>query len=156
MMNYIYGDYLLSHRVSGLLLEKRWDVRDLGELTETIEWAKKHQVQVILFGPLPEYDAPLPRLEAYSVAWNQPNLVSQHRIEGTEVLDRQLQALAASEKVHYISLYRAICENGSCAEYADSEYRVPLMFDTEHLSAAGSLLIAHRMFDQGQLSLIEK
>jgi hypothetical protein len=33
---------------------------DLGELTATIAWVKKLHVPVTVFGPMPEYDSPLP------------------------------------------------------------------------------------------------
>jgi hypothetical protein len=110
---------------------------------------------VILFGPVPEYDTPLPRLEAYSIAWNQPNLATKHRVDGIEALDKQLQTLASAWQVPYASIYQAICSQGNCAEYADSEHKVPLMFDKDHLSTAGSLLVVHRMIERGDLPLGE-
>jgi len=153
MMKYIYQDYLLKQPIQGLLLEKRWAAKDIGELTRTVEWANQHRVPVILFGPVPEYDAPLPRLEAYSLAWNQPDLASEHRVDGFERMDRQLQSLSANWHIPYVSLYQAICSNESCTLYSDSEHKVPLMFDTDHLSPAGSSLIVHRLIDRGELSL---
>jgi hypothetical protein len=155
MMTFIFQSYLPSHSIRGLLLEKRWRPQDLAELTATFEWAREHQVRVILFGPVPEYDTPLPRLEAYSIAWNQPNLATKHRVDGIEALDKQLQTLASAWQVPYASIYQAICSQGNCAEYADSEHKVPLMFDKDHLSTAGSLLVVHRMIERGDLPLGE-
>jgi peptidoglycan/LPS O-acetylase OafA/YrhL len=153
MMTFIYRDYLLSHPVQGLILEKRWVQGDLGKLTETLEWTKAHGIPVILFGPTPEYDAPLPRLEAYSVAWDRPDLAKQHRVAGAESLDKEFQSLAASRQVPYVSLYRAICGSENCTEYADTRHTIPLMDDTNHLTSAGSQLVIRRLVDRGEFSL---
>src|ERR1017187_1726656 len=154
MMNYIFRSYLPSHPIQGLLLERKWEPKDLDKLTETIEWARQHRLPVILFGPTPEYDAPLPRLEAYSIAWNKPDLVRMHLVGEEKHLDEQFQSQAATWHVTYISLYKAICSKEGCTEYADSGNRVPLMYDTNHLSSAGSSLIAQRLLDRGELSFL--
>jgi peptidoglycan/LPS O-acetylase OafA/YrhL len=155
MMTYIYGQYLLAHPVEGLLLEKSWGENDMKGLAETVVWAKKHGVKLIILGPITEYDAPLPRLEAYSVEWNQPQLVSQHRLNAPRHIDDQLQNLAKSWQVSYVSLYSAICKSDLCAEYADSERRVPLMFDDNHLTTAGATFVVQRLANQGKLWLGE-
>jgi peptidoglycan/LPS O-acetylase OafA/YrhL len=108
-MNYIFQTYLPAHTIQALLLEGRWTPDNMGELTETIEWAKQRHLPVIVFGPVPEYDAPLPRLLAYSIARHQPDLASRHRVASRGVMDAQMQSLAASTwHVPYISLYQAI------------------------------------------------
>ena len=47
MMNYIFRDFLPHNRVLGLLLQARWESRDLAGLTETIHWAKQNNIPVI-------------------------------------------------------------------------------------------------------------
>jgi peptidoglycan/LPS O-acetylase OafA/YrhL len=154
MMHFIYATWLPQHPVDGLLLQARWEPSQLSGLSETVVWARAHHVPIILFGPVPEYDAPLPRLEAYSVAWHQPSLPQQHRIAGIDFLDARLQRLAATSwHVPYISLYQAICDPATCTEYTDPTHTVPLMFDSNHLSAQGSVLIAHRLLERGDLTL---
>jgi hypothetical protein len=124
----------------------------MDELGETLSWAKQHQVPVILFGPVPEYDSPLPRLLAYSIAWNRPELTSQHRVEGAEALDAEMQKMAANTwHVPYISLYQAICGVTRCIEYADAAHGIPLMYDEDHLDRFGSSLIMQNLVDQGIL-----
>jgi hypothetical protein len=67
-----------THPVQALLLDRRWGTERV-KSAQTIDWAQKHQIRLILVGPVPEYDAPLARLEAHSIAWNKPDLVSKHR-----------------------------------------------------------------------------
>jgi peptidoglycan/LPS O-acetylase OafA/YrhL len=153
MMDYIFNVYLPAHPVQGLLLAARWQSDDIGRVAETIEWARQHQMPVILFGPVPEYDMPLPLLLAYSIAWKKPDLVSQHRIGERQSLDAQLQKLAASTwQVRYISLYDAICQDRDCKVYSDAEQKIPLMFDNSHLSSAGSLVIMHHLVNRGEMA----
>jgi peptidoglycan/LPS O-acetylase OafA/YrhL len=152
MMTYIFQHYLPTHSVQGLYIVARWEEKDLAPLSQLISWAKQHRIPVVVFGPVPEYDAPLPRLLAYSIAWAKPNLAHQHMVVSTKVLDTEMQRMATSKwHVRYISLYREICAAGSCLEYADATNRVPLMGDTNHLSAEGASLIVQRLVDKGEL-----
>jgi peptidoglycan/LPS O-acetylase OafA/YrhL len=152
MMRYIYESYLPAHHVDALLLEARWGLPDMDLLTKSIASAKRLGIPVIVFGPVQDYDAPLPRLLAYSISWNQPELPAQHRMTGDALDDAKMEELAANTwHVPYLSLYKAICNNGVCAEYADEAHQVPLMFDADHLSVPGSLLIVRRLIANGQL-----
>jgi peptidoglycan/LPS O-acetylase OafA/YrhL len=151
-MSYIFQAYLPSHPIQALLLEARWRPENMAELTETIQWAKLHQVPVIVFGPVPEYDAPLPRLLANSIAWNKPGLPDQHRVASRGPMDAQMQMMASTTwHVPYISLYQAICDHEGCVEYADSAHEIPLMNDIGHLNQFGSALVARRLIDRGEL-----
>ena len=151
-MSYIFQTYLPSHAIQALLLEARWRPENMGELTETIDWAKQHQLPVFVFGPVPEYDAPLPRLLAYSIAWNKPDLADRHRVPSRQVMDAQMQTMAATTwHVPYISLYQAICNNEGCVDYADAAHDIPLMNDIGHFNEFGSALVARRLIDRGEL-----
>jgi peptidoglycan/LPS O-acetylase OafA/YrhL len=153
MMSYIFQQYLPTHPVQGVFVVGRWEKKDLDPLTGLITWAKQHQLPVIVFGPVPEYDAPLPRLLAYSIAWTKPGLASQHLVDSTKLLDAEMQSMAASTwHVPYISLYREICATDGCLEYADSAHKIPLMGDTNHLSASGASFVVQRLVDKGELN----
>jgi len=156
MMDYVFNDYLPAHPVQGLLLAARWQSTDIGRVAETLEWARHKKIPVILFGPVPEYDMPLPLLLAYSIAWNKLGLVSQHRIGERKTLDAQLQKLATTTwQVRYISLYDAICQESDCRVYSDPEQKIPLMFDDSHLSSTGSVVIMQLLVYQGKLQPLE-
>jgi peptidoglycan/LPS O-acetylase OafA/YrhL len=152
MMAYIFQTYLPAHPVQGLFLVGRWSEKDLDGLTATIDWAKQRQIPVTVFGPVPEYDGPLPRLLAYSIAWNKPNLASQHLVAGQEPLDEEMLGMAANTwHVPYISLYREICAGDGCAEYADTAHKIPLMDDDNHLNQFGASFVVRRLIEKGEL-----
>jgi len=153
MMNYIFQRYLPTHPLQGVFLVGRWEPRDLGSLTRLIAWAKLHSVAVTVFGPVPEYDAPLPRLLAYSIAWNKPSLPSQHLVAGPMLLDAEMRKIDATTwHVPYISLYKEICSTNTCLEYADPARKLPLMGDDNHLSAPGASFVVQRLIDNGEFN----
>ena len=153
MMDFIFEKYLPAHPVQALFLVGRWQPQDLTELTKTIEWAKQRKIPVTVFGPMPEYDGPLPRLLAYSIAWNKPDLPMHHLVNTTGPLDVQMQAMAETVwHVPYISLYKTICQSERCLEYADTTEKIPLMSDTNHLNQYGASLVVQRLVHEGELN----
>ena len=152
MMDYIFKRYLPEHRVDGMYIVGRWEQKDIDALTSLIDWAKQRHLPVTVFGPVPEYDSPLPRLLVYSAAWHEPSLVSKHRVASLRSLDALMQSIAENTwHVPYISLYREICGANDCAEYADTAHRIPLMSDTNHLSEMGADLVVRRLVEKGVL-----
>ena len=152
MMDYIFHSYLPVHPVQGVFLVGRWLEKDLDELTTTIAWAKQHQVPVTVFGPMPEYDGPLPRLLAYSIAWDEPALPSRHRVTSTALLDEKMRRMANDIwRVPYVSLYQEICGPKACEEYADEANKIPLMSDDNHLNQPGATLVVRRLVGKGEL-----
>ena len=155
MMDFIFQKYLPSHAIQGLFVEARWYSKDLNGVDEIAAWAKAHGIIVIVFGPVAEYDAPLPRLLAYSIAWHKPNLAQQHRVAYSPVMDALMRDLAENRwHVLYVSLYQATCESDRCLEYADEKNGIPLLNDTDHLTEAGSRLVVRRLFLLGKLDCL--
>lgn len=153
MMNFIYQNYLPANPVQGLFISIRSREVDRNGMAETIAWAKNHNLPVMVFGNVPEYDEALPRLLAYTVGWHDPQLPAEHRVSYSASLDAELQKLAAEEwHVPYISLYQEICQKGTCLEFADDAHRVPLMLDGDHFSREGALVIVRKLIRDGKLS----
>jgi len=152
MMDYLFQSYLPTHRLQGLFVVARWQPRDLAGLTKVIDWASRHQLPITVFGPVPEYDGPLPRLLAYSIAWDEPGLASRHLVNDLAPLDAEMQKMADQDwHVPYISLYREICSGNGCAEYADPAHTVPLMGDTNHLTSLGATFVVRGLVQKGEL-----
>jgi peptidoglycan/LPS O-acetylase OafA/YrhL len=155
MMDFVFQKYLPSNAIQALLLEARWRSKDLDGVGEIVTWARARGIPVIVFGPVAEYDAPLPRLLAYSIAWNRPNLAQQHRLPYSPVVDEQMRNLAESRwHVPYVSLYQATCESDRCLEYADEKNGIPLLKDGDHLSEDGSRLLVRRLFGLRKLDCL--
>ena len=67
MMQFIFQNFLRSNPIKGLLVEARWKSQDLNGVEGIVDWAQARGINVILIGPVAEYDAPLPRLLAYAI-----------------------------------------------------------------------------------------
>jgi len=153
MMNFIFRNYLVAHTIEALLVNYRWNSRDLNGLGDVVTWAKAHGIRVVLFGPVAEYDAPLPRLLAYSIAWNKPKLAQQHLAPYSAVLDSEMRNLAEHTwHVDYVSLFQATCGRDSCLEYADDKNEIPLLKDGDHLTKEGSRFLVQRLSEFGKLN----
>jgi hypothetical protein len=153
-IRFIFDKYLLTHPGSELLLEAQWYSGSMQGIVDIIHWTREHDVKVTVFGPVAEYDAPLPRLLAYSIAWNRPGLPQQHLAESSRVMDEQMENLGtATWHVPYVSLYRATCDEDGCVEYAGAKNDIPLLRDGDHLSKEGATLIVHRLIESGKLHL---
>jgi len=157
MMRFIFDRYLPSHNIRGLLIEARWYSKDMDEIRDIVKWAQARNVKVVVFGPVAEYDSPLPRLLAYSIAWDRPQLAQRHLIAYSPMMDAEMQNLARDTwHVPYVSLYEATCEHGRCIEYANKEKDIPLLNDTDHLSEAGAGYLVERLVSEGRMSWVNE
>ena len=146
-------EYLPTHPVQGMFVAGRWEEKNMEGLTELIAWAQQHQVPVTVFGPVPEYDGPLPRLLAYSIAWNEPNLASEHLVASLELVgcgDAKDGGEHLACALYFV--VPGICGAQSCAEYADAAHKIPLMSDTNHLTQPGASLVVQRLVAKGELN----
>jgi SGNH domain (fused to AT3 domains) len=150
LMSFVFNTYLPAHRPDALLISARWMEEDLPGLRRTIDWAKGLGIGVVLFGPMVEYDSPLPRLLAVSIQSTDLSLAGRHMLMGQWSVESKMAQLAASENgVKYISLIAPICLGYTCASYTPEG--VPLEFDSNHFTRAGSLLIARRIEESAGL-----
>lgn len=153
VMDYVFREYLPTHAVQLLLLESDWLPSDLKGLDDTLLWARNHNVQLAVMGCVPQYDAPLARLLAYSIAWNRPDLAAEHRISRESALDQVLkQSVEVKWHFRYVSLYDVLCQNGHCVEYADAQKGIPLMDDNHHFNRYGAQFVIQRLVQRGELT----
>src|SRR5215475_3315130 len=150
LMNYVIRDYLVSHRVDAVLLAARWDRSDLPRIQRTVTLLKESGANVIIFGPVVQYDSALPRLLAISIQQHDPDLPANHRVAYYQQLDEDMSRLAERQLgVKYISYFRLICSHNDCLEYAAKD--VPLQSDYGHLTGQGSIAVANRLRAIGAL-----
>jgi hypothetical protein len=148
IIRFLLHDYLPAHAGDSVLIAARWDGADVSAVDQTLDWAKAHDLHVILAGPIVEYDSPAPRILAMAVQNHDPALPKQHQTDKTAV-DAALKAVARRHHVPYISLQEMMCSAGPCRVYATPG--VPMQFDYSHLTRAGSIWVATQMAKSGVL-----
>ncbi len=158
---FLFEVYLPHHHVDTVLLVARWFGWDIDDLGETIAWFHQHHIKVILFGPSIEFDQSLVRLLQIARQDNDPTVLTRHRAPLAQQMDRQMAALARDQwHVPYISMVQDLCPPPTpqpastltadgCAVYAAPG--IALLYDTDHLSPAGSLLFARAIQQRHQL-----
>ena len=150
IMQFIYKDYLPKHPVDEILIAARWEQGDLPRLDDTMRKLKQQGLNIVLFGPIVQYDSPLPRLLTASLKENDPSLPFKHRLNKYRQLDGEMAYLAENTwHVPYVSLFKLLCPQDACTEYAQKD--VPLQFDYGHLTQAGSVLVAERLKAENSL-----
>jgi peptidoglycan/LPS O-acetylase OafA/YrhL len=143
LMDYMFQDYLVSHRVDRVMLAARWEEEDLPRLEYTVRLLKARGFEVLLFGPIVQYDSDLPWLLVNSLRRADAELPLRHRLTHYQGLDQQMSALAGEWGVGYVSYFKMLCQADVCTEYVNRD--TPLQSDYGHLTPAGSLLVSARL-----------
>jgi peptidoglycan/LPS O-acetylase OafA/YrhL len=144
IMDYVYRDYLPNHHVDKVLIAARWQQEDLGRLDYTVRTLKAQGADILLFGPIVQYDSDLPWLLVTSLRTNDPALPVRHRLASYEKLDQEMSRLAKNTwGVSYVSYFDMLCPNKVCTEYVDSD--TPLQSDYGHFTKFGSVLMSEKL-----------
>jgi lysophospholipase L1-like esterase len=153
LMDYIYDKYLLKQKIDVILIEAHWAGEDLPLLARTLDYAKVHSGAVVLFGPMVQYDAPLPRLLAVSMLKNDHEYIFHHLMNKYVELDKKMAKLAHDKHIYYISFFDILCGGGDCETI--SADGTPTLFDDGHLTAGGATRVAAHLRDRGDLPVWE-
>jgi peptidoglycan/LPS O-acetylase OafA/YrhL len=157
-LNHLAFDELpRTRKISKAWLVARWNVGRLGQgpgwnkdwltdLLRTVEELKQRGIEPVVVGPMPEYQSRLPRLLAKSIEARDPGLVARALTSDSLALDRQMADFAREHGIAYVSLAAVLCPDGACMTHAGPG--VPLLFDSDHLTAAGSALVAAKIAAQ--------
>lgn len=112
---------------------------------------------IIVVGPMPQYDIPLPVIISERYWDSNITKIDQKEVKkelfNTDLIMKGL--ITQKEGVKYVSLLDGLCENGKCVAKVDS-YNTPLQWDTGHLTPEGSYYITNRfLYDKIKMSMIK-
>ena len=144
LIDFALREFLPASHVKAVILGGHWTAHDLNRIAATIQYIRGLGITPVVFGPVLEYDAPLPRLLAISIGNSDSMLPARHRLASVRELDRTMKALASEQwRVAYFSYFDALCGNGPCLEYVSPG--VPMQKDMTHLTGQGSVWIAKQI-----------
>jgi peptidoglycan/LPS O-acetylase OafA/YrhL len=147
--DFLFHDFLPRRHFDSVAIVGRWQKDEIAALGETVAYLKGLGQQVIVIGPTPEFDVPEPRL--LGVVMRYGNLADIERYRSTEAreIDHTIARLAKDEwQVRYISMFDDLC-TPKCAVF--SAPHVPLLFDRDHLTLEGSVMLATAIRELHQL-----
>jgi len=143
LMQFVFNDFLANNKVDKVLIAASWKDEDIPALSNILDVLEQRQIDVIVLGPIVEYDSALPRLLADEILHNKPFIAGAMRTAGIRERDRMLSRIVAAKGAAYISVYDSVCGNGRCDEFADGD--IPMQFDAGHLTAKGSVEVGRRL-----------
>ncbi len=139
-MDGVLHDYLTAHHVDRVIVAARWKAAYLPRIAATLAWLHERGIPVTLVGPTLVFDLPLPRLILTAERNGDPSLPAQNWDHSLLTLDRDMKAVAAANGADYLSILELFCPAGRC-ELQDAR-GMPLIFDQEHFTAEGSIMVA--------------
>jgi hypothetical protein len=143
MLKYIFNNFIPAHHLDGIILSANWLSGDFRNTISTAQKLKQYSSRVIIFGPCPEYDQPLPLLLARAMIKANMKIVFNHLLKDRKVKDENLSKLATDSGVEYVSVYSILCPGDACTTTVGDN--VPILFDTDHFTAAGSEFLAAKV-----------
>ncbi len=152
LMQLIFRNFLLQHHVDRIVAAARWTPADVPVMDRLVTWARAHNVAVTLIGPSQEYDAPLPRLLAFSIMRHDPDLPYRHRLLQSAPTDQLYEEEARTRwHIPYVSLVKMFCSTTACSTYVGAASGAPLLLDEDHFSNEASMMVGKRMVEDGSL-----
>jgi peptidoglycan/LPS O-acetylase OafA/YrhL len=143
LMQFVFNDFLVNNRVDKVLLAASWKDEDIPALSDTLETLMSRGLDVVVLGPIVEYDGALPRLLADEILHDSPSIASAMRTPGIAERDRALRRMVTAKGATYLSIYDSVCREARCDEFAEGD--IPLQFDAGHLTAKGSVEVGRRL-----------
>lgn len=92
--------------------------------------------RVVVIGPNPEYNTPLPRILARSLLTGDESAARRQLSGQPFEADALFKAAAGSDGFGYVSLTDALCADGECRTLAEDGS--PMIYDTDHATAQGA------------------
>lgn len=135
-----------------LVLAAQWwevSIDDLGKLDLTIRRLKNAGIQhIMLVGPVPVWNPSLPKLLLNFYQTSVPQHVPD-RMEGAALnpdIEKKLQEIAAKEGIEFVSAIDVFCRKNECLTKVGNGPGDIVVWDSAHLTDAGSDLLASRIY----------
>lgn len=144
IMDRAFGEGISKFKPDTVIISGNWQSRDLAALPATLTMLRRHAERIILVGPVPSYDAALPKLLATAQVLKDPTLPERHILPNIRSIDYQLRRIAVTTNVTYFSPIIDMCGATAARCVKQLPNGAPIQFDSSHFTAEGSYWIAQR------------
>lgn len=140
LMREFFEGKLLAKKPDLLVLAGLWRADDLKRLPATLDHLKAQGVNVVLIGPVPQYNHSLPLLLVQAERLGDPGLPMRQRDRSRDDIDTQMAAIAVAKEVRYVSPINILCYGPDhCLTILPGGN--PAQFDGGHLTAEASAFL---------------
>ncbi len=148
LMDRAFTSYLPQGDFDYVVLAGRWRREETPDLLRTVEALRPLETDIVVLGPVVEYEADVPRLIAFGlVSPDGRGSADWSRAADKQALDRQMAEALAGTGAEYHSVTKALCRGGPCQVLAGPG--VPMQFDYGHLTEEGARIVLARLHDRG-------
>ena len=119
-------------KIGTVVLAGRWFSEDMPALVKTIAYLRTHGPQVVIVGPVVEYDADVPDALARAMLAHDFARLETLRIADRAPLDARMRQLIPPTGAHYVSWFAIECPQGRCRRFSTSGG--PLHMDRTHVT----------------------
>ena len=133
-----------------VVLASTWDTRELERIRATVTALRALGVkQVIVVGPVPRWNRPLPRLLVEHLRTQRvgvpPRELRLKALGASAVEDNWLRRNIGAAPATYVSAIDVLCRDEECLAMIDGQ---PTAFDVAHLTEAASLRVAREVLSR--------
>jgi hypothetical protein len=156
-MDYVFGQFVPSHHLDGIILSARWRGREDARLSATIKKLLKYAKEIIVFGPTIEYEAPLPKVlmvaarsESNDLEASAASYIRNDRRDVSAVVRK----ITIDSGAQFVDVISALCSNLKCRVL--TKENVPMSFDYGHFTLSGARSVVETLKASGALNLRTK
>lgn len=147
LMDYVSQAGMARFNPDVVVVAAKWSPDDdFADLIANLTRLKATGRHIVLVGPMPQYTDALPKLLLASEGKADPAWIQTRRAGWVPRLDLRMEEMAQAAGLDYVSPYRALCHSGVCTTTVKDG--VPIQFDTGHVTAEGSKVLARGLIVQ--------
>ena len=143
LVHILKGSFSLSE-IDGVILSWR-ATKNYASFIETVFLLqeKNPQLNIVVFGPTPEFEHAVPMLLS---KYNSEILINYYIDETIAPLDVKMAEFFEKNNIEYVSRYQLFCPDNTCPILSNSG--IPLFIDAAHWSSAGAKYFGDRLNEQ--------
>ncbi|MDN4504236.1 acyltransferase family protein [Alteromonadaceae bacterium BrNp21-10] len=148
LMEKAFTTYIPGNDFDIILIAGRWLANDIIPLEKTIHYFDNSTSQIMILGPVIEYNQPLPMLLARfgsSAVGEKPQITIARQWDERTSINDQIKQITNGTSVQFASIIDAMCSNETCITI--TKEGVPIQSDQSHLTEEGATLLLRRIFD---------
>lgn len=134
LLNWAFSEELYARNFSTVVISARWLPEDVDSLVDTVTELRSRGLDILVMGPIIEYEQALPRLLA--TVESSDELAKRRRYDYVKALDEKIKTALSGMSVEYISVVDGMCESDS--ECITTLNGSPIQFDYGHLTQEGA------------------
>lgn len=140
MLNYLKDEYLPGAELDGVIIVGRWRAKYTKQLHDYLVDLKDYVDEILVLGPVAEYDDDLPRLLLDRKFEGDTTQADKAIVRSKKDVSKNIANFAVREGFSFVSQYDILCPKEECIHILPDGS--PVIFDYGHLTLEGARFVA--------------